>query len=48
MSIATVTALDIVAGWAIDPASFSITNFDIAEASDCIDALVSPDPERPR
>ena len=48
MSIAAVTASDIFAGRTIDSASFSIADFDIAEAADRIDALVSPDPERPR
>ncbi|WP_405402666.1 hypothetical protein [Paracoccus sp. Ld10] len=32
----------------MDPYAFSVSDFDIAEAADRIDALVSPDPERPR
>lgn len=48
MSMATVTASDILAGENVDPDAFIVFNFDIAEAADRIDALVSPDPERPR
>lgn len=48
MSIETVTASDILAGKRVDPDSFSIADFDIAEAADRIDELVSPDPIRPR
>lgn len=48
MSMATVTASDILAGTNVDPDAFSVSDFDIAEAADRIDALVSPDPERPR
>lgn len=48
MSMATVTASDILAGKNVDPDAFIVSDFDIAEAADRIDALVSPDPERPR
>lgn len=48
MSMATVTASNILAGKNVDPDAFSVSDFDIAEAADRIDALVSPDPERPR
>lgn len=48
MSNATVTASDILSGRAIDLASFAIADFDLTDAADRIDALMSPDPERPR
>lgn len=47
MGNATVTASDILSGRVIDPASFAIADFDIVGAADRIDALMSPDPERP-
>lgn len=48
MSIECVMASNILAGKQVDPDSFSIADFNIAEAADKIDQLVSPDPARPR
>lgn len=47
MSIATITASEILAGKQGDPDTFSIAHFDIAEADDRIDALISSDHYRP-